>query len=176
MMLRVRRTKQGLVKVELGIGEYGVLRSIPDRLRTVLARADGSEAVTGRLFPSGYRDPKQDADFQDLVREELLRRKLDCIEAFERTLTEVRVKTRSVVVQLDGEDFEFWLGFLNDFRLVLGVELGIEDDGWSSDAAMMEEDAERAHDFALLHFLSLIQELLLGASGYEMPDVDPDDV
>ena len=60
-----------------------------------------------------------------------------------------------------GAQFETLLCLINDMRLVLGTELGIEEDDWQSD---VPEDDPQAESYFLLHFLSLLEETLLRAA------------
>ena len=94
----------------------------------------------------------------------ILKKKLESVKLFEDTLR----NTRSVRAQ--GEDaveltvkpaeFELWLGFVNDMRIVLGTELDIQEDGWSEN---FDPEHPKASDFALLHYLSWLEEELLRA-------------
>ena len=69
-------------------------------------------------------------------------------------------------------EYEHWLGFVNDFRLMLGTKLGIDDDDWAAD---FDERDPRYGDLALLHFLTWLEDELVRAGGFDLPRIDPDD-
>ena len=66
-----------------------------------------------------------------------------------------------MVLQIRATDFDLWLCFINDMRLVLGTELDIEDEGWGD---AFDPNHPQAPELAPLHYLSWLQEELLGAS------------
>ena len=99
----------------------------------------------------------------DDIREDIIRRKLESVAMFERTLREWKVGRRRVSIRIDQEGFDLWLGFVNDMRLVLGTELGIKADDWSQ---TFVPSANETHTLALLHFLSWLEEELVRANGF----------
>jgi hypothetical protein len=163
MMLRARRKKDGTVTVSLGPDEACLLRALPARLRAILERADVADRVLKRLFPPAYRDAKKEAEYKELLGRDLLRRKLESVDTFEKTLKNWTVHKDHVTVTIRPVEYDLWLGFVNDMRLVLGTELDIQDDNWSSTFNPFHPQAE---DMALLHYLSWLEEQLLGASAF----------
>ena len=69
---------------------------------------------------------------------------------------------RDTVVTIRPERFDLVLSCLNDMRLVIGTKLGIEEDSWKTD---LDPDHPEAYEMALLHYLTLLEEELLTASG-----------
>ena len=92
-------------------------------LRDVLTQADTSDPALRRLFPAAYHDdPERDAEYQELMRSELVASRLTAI-------------SRVVEVVGDGDrlaagDMDLLLQSLNALRLLLGTMLDVsEDDG-----------------------------------------------
>ena len=164
MILAVRRKADGTFGVLLDEETGDVLRELPQRLRSVLERPDVAEKVAARLFPKAYSDPKEEAEYRRLLGKDLLRKKLESVKVFERTLKRwepVKLdKRKAVEVTVRPEELELWLGFVNDMRLVLGTELDIQDESWGQH---FDPDHPQAQDMALLHYLSWLEEELLAA-------------
>jgi len=169
-MLRIRCRSDGILSVLLGHVEGRVVRDLPARLRAVLEDPAFSDRATSRLFPPAYADPRREKEYRRLLGEDLVRRKLENVEAFERTLRDWRERKDGIEVLIRPHDFELWLGFVNDMRLLLGSELDIADDDWGEE---LDLDHPGAEDLVLLHFLSWLEDELLRASGFEMPPIDP---
>jgi len=159
-MLRVHRLKNGDMRVTLDPKLAAILRELPGRLRRVLARPDVTDRVTRRLFPKAYRDEEMEAEYRKLLGDDLLKRKLDSVQAFEHTLKNWNASRGKIHLNIGPADFELWLGFVNDMRLVLGTELDIEDDSWERD---FDPSHPQAEDMALLHCLGWLEESLLQA-------------
>jgi hypothetical protein len=167
-MIFLRRRKGGGWTAVLPPGSLELLEGLPRRLREVLEKPDFGDAVVARLFPQAYRhDPEAEAEFQRLLRDDLLRRKLDGIEAFERTLGGRRERNalfglrigRFAEVDLTDEDLALWLGFLHDMRLLIGTRLDITDESWEKEIPRGPE----AEEHLLLHALAYMEEKILEA-------------
>jgi hypothetical protein len=159
------------VIVEMPADEAWFLDTLPDRLRSFLSNPETNRRLADRLFPIAYRDPDEQAKYRRMLGRDLARRKLECVDGFAKTLERSEASEDSVSLHLTGEEYEFWLGFLNDFRLMLGVELGITEDDWGH-----IPDDDRASDFIILHYLTHLQDELLHGSGYDLPRLDPDEI
>ena len=73
-----------------------------------------------RLFPTAYHDdPERDREYQQLVRDELLERRLAALATVEATAD---------ADELDEAQLTGWLTALNDLRLVLGTRLDVSED------------------------------------------------
>lgn len=164
MILKIRRKFNRSYSVVLDTDSAEALTDLPRRLRDLLTRPDVSKQVTARLFPRVYKDAAEEEEYRRLLGDELLRRKIDSVKLFEDTLQNrkaVLVRgTDAVELTVKPEEFELWLGFVNDMRLVLGTELDIQEDGWSEN---FDPTNPKANDFALLHYLSWLEEELLRA-------------
>jgi hypothetical protein len=162
-MLRVRRRRSGQVIVLLHPHAAAALLELPRQLRAVLASPDFSTSVLRRLFPAAYEDKAKEAEYRRLLGKDLVRAKLEGVAAFEETLAKPVIGRRRIAFVIEPEAFGLWLGFVNDMRLVLGTELDIQENDWSQTYVPR---SGKARSFALLQFLSWLEEELLGASGF----------
>lgn len=135
---RVMWEPDGRFRLELPASERDVLRSLPGRLRELLASDD---PVLERLFPPAYiDDPTREAEFRELVGSDLMEGKLGAIEVMETTIDAER---------LTEDELLAWLGALNDLRLVLGTRLDVTEE---TNFADFEGDPREAL-FALYWYL-----------------------
>ena len=161
-MLSIHRLKDGGLRIALNPDFAATLQELPERLRRVLARSDFTDRVTRRLFPRAYQEEEEEkeAEYRKLLGDDLLKHKLESVKAFERTLKNWEESRRKIRLDIGADDFELWLGFVNDMRIVLGTELDIRDDSWEHD---FDPSHPQAEDVALLHCLGWLQESLLKA-------------
>jgi len=146
---RIRRTRKGEFELRLPEMERRALRSLPGQLRQLLEANDPS---VGRLFPPAYRDdPERQEEYERLVRDDLMAQRLRGLEVMEQTLDARR---------LDEEGVLAWLGALNDLRLVLGTQLGVQVETDGEDVA---DDDPQAPVFALYHFLGWLESQVIDA-------------
>jgi len=165
-MIWISKKKGGGWTIWFAAGEISELEKLPDELRKVLTNPDFSRSVIARLFPQAYRhDPEREAEFQRLLRNDLLQRKLEGVEAFEKTLA-ARRETKKLLgfslvqVDLAAEDLTLWMGFFHDMRLVIGTRLDITDQSWEKG---VDPRNPRAEEFNLLHKLAYIEETIIQA-------------
>jgi hypothetical protein len=165
--MKVQRRKDGTLSVTLSLMEGLLLRSLPERLRALLAKKDFKHRMVERLFPAAYRDKARQAEYERLVGDDLRRRKLAAVDAFERTLDEWKARGKTVRVTVLPQEFDLWLGFVNDMRLLIATSLDIQQNDWSRS---FDPEHPQAEDMLLLHFLSWIEESVLNSMGYRGPD------
>jgi hypothetical protein len=116
---KVRRTRKGDYEVRLPDDERALLRTVLPQLRQLLD-GDLSDASLRRLFPTAYADdPRRDAEYQALVRDELADRRRRSVEVVLNTLDRTR---------LGEEELLAWMGAVNDLRLVLGTRLDVSEE------------------------------------------------
>ncbi|MCH2372720.1 MAG: DUF2017 domain-containing protein [Planctomycetes bacterium] len=169
-MLSVERNSSGDFVLVMPGPALAYLSGVPTRLRAVLRDPEGSRAAFDRLFPVTYKDKEYEEEHRKLMHEELVQRKLDNVDAFDKLLKGSTVDFTESEVIVPGNQFEAWLGFVNDMRLVLGTQLGVEKEDWEDE---VPEDDPQAESYFLLHFLSILEEMLLRATGLEF-DGHPD--
>ncbi|HKE54456.1 MAG TPA: DUF2017 family protein [Actinomycetota bacterium] len=149
----VRRSRRGGgFDIRISGRERDVLATVPETLRAVLASGDAGDPVARRLFPSAYLDDEAASrEFDDVVRDDLMERRLEAIATFERTVRADHVTEDELID---------WLAALNDVRLVLGVRLAVTEESTSEDFAG-EDETETA--FELYRYLSYLEENVVEA-------------
>jgi hypothetical protein len=152
---RLKRTRRGGFRLLLSGPERDILRALPDELRRLLPTGD---SALERLFPPAYQaDPAASAEYDHLMREDLVAGKLSALETMEQTIDAVTLTEEQVVA---------WLGALNDLRLVLGSRLGVTEEMY--DEALPEDDP-RAPQFGLFAYLGWLEEQVVEALAEQLP-------
>ncbi len=140
---RVRRTRRGDYELRIPRVEREILRSLPGELRAVLSSDD---PTLERLFPPAFGDDVvRNAEFEELVRGDLVAQRMGSIEVMEATIDADRV---------DEEQLLAWLGAINDLRLVLGTRLDVTED----DPPEVPDDDPRVGAYALYYYLGWLEE------------------
>jgi hypothetical protein len=135
----VEQTGDGF-RVNLGRVEQRVVMESLDDLRVMLANHD---PATRRLFPTAYPDHAQlDAEYHEMVGDDLLRSQLDALDTVERTIGGETV---------DRDELEAWMRALNSVRLALGTKLDV-----SEDSLEIDPDDPGAHDMAVYQVLTIM--------------------
>jgi Domain of unknown function (DUF2017) len=134
-------------RINLDVEERALLVRLMGELEALLT-SEGDNALLLRLFPVAYpEDDEKEAEYQRLMREELVTSRLSAIESVRTTLDPERTDLLS-----EGETIAF-LQSTNAIRLVLGTMLGITDDESADDA-----DDATSPEHQLYDFLSWILE------------------
>jgi len=119
------------------------------------------DPVLARLLPDAYPDdPESAGDFRRFTQDRLVARKYAACGAVLDALPENA--DGPVLVVLDDEGVQQWLGALNDVRLALASRLGVtqDDDGyWES----LDEDDPRGTVHEIYQWLGWVQETLVRA-------------
>ena len=158
---RIRRTRDGGYEIDLPEPERALLGNLAAQLREVLEETTDDPSVR-RLFPTAYHeDPERDREYQQLVRDELLTRRLAALASLDATLTEER---------LDEDQLSAWLSSLNDLRLVLGTRLDV-----SEELLDIEADDPDAPAYAVYEYLGfLLTEVVDAMTDGLPPPTEPD--
>lgn len=145
---RVKRVRGGRFALRISGAERDVLRSLPAQLRQLMTGHDvGANPDLRRLFPAAYPDdPEKAAEYDAMVRDDLVAQRLAAIDVMERTIDSDR---------LSEEELLAWLSSINDLRLVLGTRLDVAEDLSELDVTA---DDPRAESLALYAYLSLLEE------------------
>lgn len=147
------RTRQG-ARLLLDDAETDLLRRMAGELRALLTGLDtADDPVVGRLFPATYEDAAEQASFQGIVGDDLLKLKLEALDAVSTSLGR-----RSSEIDLEGELLHMWLACLTDLRLALGTRLEVDEEIMSTE---VDPDDPNARSIAVLHWLGWIQEGIL---------------
>ena len=132
-------------------------------LRDVLTQADTSDPALRRLFPAAYHDdPERDAEYQELMRSELVASRLTAI-------------SRVVEVIGDGDrleagDMDLLLQSLNAVRLLLGTMLDVSEDEGDGIAGGDGSDDPVAAQAHLYSYLGWLLEAAVAAAMAAVPD------
>ncbi|MGI9051624.1 MAG: DUF2017 family protein [Ilumatobacteraceae bacterium] len=104
--------------------ERALLSRLLDELRALVADPEGGEALR-RLFPTVHPEhPEREAEYQRLMREELVTSRLAGIDVVQ----EVLARPGRRRVQLDEVEMSALLQAINSVRLVLGTMLDVSED------------------------------------------------
>jgi len=137
--------------VNLQTDEREVVARLLDELRTVITSTEPEhQPLLRRLFPPAYHladDAEAEAEFQRLMREELVASRLDAIGRAQELI-------RSSEPLDDGAARAF-VQSLNSVRLVLGTLLDV---GEQEDLDDIGDDHPMVGEFHLYHFLSYLLE------------------
>ena len=140
---RIRRTRRGTYRVELPEEERDLLRRLLPQLRLLLTEEDPGDGRTRRLHPPAYTDDDEaDADFQRLMREDLVASRVAALEAVEASVD---------ATELDEQQLMSWLGAVNNLRLVLGTLLDVSDD---AEIGELPDETPDVETYALYAYLS----------------------
>jgi len=145
---RVKRVRGGRFALRITGAERDVLRSLPGQLRQMLTRQDSAtDPDLRRLFPPAYPDdPQKSAEYDGMVRDDLMAERIAAIEVMERTIDSD---------SLSEDELLAWLSAINDLRLVLGTRLDVPEDLSELD---VHPDDPRAETLALYAYLSMLEE------------------
>lgn len=167
---RFQRLAQGGVRVRLSGQEHDLLRSLPPQLAPVIEGDADLEHLRGRLFPPAYDDPEREAEYRNLVGDDLVQQRTAALEAFASTLAQGRRRGRGWTVDLDAESAQAWLTAFNDTRLILAQVVGVNhEDDW-----YVEPDPSQPAELMLWH-VSVLQEELLAALTGSLEGPEPPD-
>ena len=152
---RITRTRRGTYAVHLPRPERELLANLVDQLRELLEVTTEDPSLR-RLFPAAYHDdPERDREYQQLVRDELLERRLAALAAVEET---------AGAEELDEAQLTGWLTALNDLRLVLGTRLDV-----SEDQEDIAEDDPDAPAMMVYGYLSVLLGDVVNALAADLP-------
>ena len=129
-------------RINLDVEERHLLLRLMAELQALITGPDLHELLL-RLFPVAYPDDEEkEAEYQLLMREELVASRLAAIESVSRTIDPVNAD----VLLDEGETIAF-MQSINAIRLVLGSMLGITDDESADDADETDTPEHHLYDF-----------------------------
>jgi hypothetical protein len=145
----IRAVRNGFV-VDIGADESAVVRRLIGELRTLLtdpAPDEEARTLVHRLFPTAHPDDDEaEAEYQRLMRDELVQSKLAAFDTADSTLAGDG--------HLDEAGLVAFMQALNSLRLVLGTMLGVTDDPDDEVAPGFVD----APEYALYGYLSYLLE------------------
>jgi hypothetical protein len=167
--VKFKGARDGSVVVTFDEVEVHLLREVPEQLRALYEGSDPDPARE-RLFPRAYLDPTEEAaeeQWAALIYPELLRQRLEGLDAVLRTLDGGVTKGKRTQVTLSPDDVNLWLGVLNDARLAFGTRLEITDD---LDIWYSPPGDALAAERAAYAWLTTLQGLLVDTMLETLPD------
>jgi hypothetical protein len=157
-----RLQADGSYRINLPPDVRELMNHLFGELRDVLTQADTSDPALRRLFPTAYHDdPERDAEYQDLMRSELVASRLTAISRVSEVIGDGG--------RLEPSDMDLLLQSLNAVRLLLGTMLDVSED--DVDDAGRRADAPDDPVAAQAHLYSYLGWLLEAAVGAAMPAV-----
>lgn len=161
----VFRLKNGNYKIDLATDHRKLLTQLVEQLRDSLATTT-DDANLRRLFPTAYNnDAKKDAEYQRLMRDELLESRLAAID--------VTIKVIAQDDEISAEEIDALARSINSLRLVLGTTLDIAESDYGSQSDTQQSDdsdsdeASEADEFLiqkeLYEYLGWLLEWTVGA-------------
>lgn len=146
----VRRRDDGFV-ITLGEDEAAIIRRLTGELRSLLTDPEPSaegRSLIARLFPVAYPDDDEmEAEYQRLMREELVASRLAAFDIVDEAVTDGEVIDEPRLVAV--------MQSINSIRLVLGAMLDVSDDADAAEVAVGFEDSP---EYALYGYLSWLLE------------------
>jgi len=126
------RLKNGNYKIDLADDHRQLLTQLVEQLRDSLATTT-DDANLRRLFPTAYNnDAKKDAEYQRLMRDELLESRLAAID--------VTIKVITQDDEISAEEIDAFARSINSLRLVLGTTLDIAESDYGSQSDTQQND------------------------------------
>lgn len=154
---RIRRTRKG-IEVAVPAQERELLGDLSKQLRSLLL-ADADPSLR-RLHPHAYDDPRDDEEYQSMVRGSLVEGRLAALDSLDATID---AKT------LTDEQLGCWMGAVNDLRLVLGTRLDV-----SEDDADIDPDDPEATARVVYHYLGWLLEEIVTTMSEALPEPTQD--
>lgn len=150
---RIARTSDHEFALRISDEERELLEHLVPQLRELLMATSPVGEVdeaARRLFPTAYHeDPDDEAQYRELMRDQLLVARLEALDLFEGSLRAER---------LTDAELEAWMNGINQLRLVLGTRLDVSEDDEATD---MDPDDPDTVPLATYHYLGhLLGELL----------------
>ena len=154
---RFRTKRNGTVQIKITEDERSLLADLIDQLRELVLSTSAEGEVDPslrRLYPTAYADDIQhEVEYQRLMRDQLLERRLSHLDVVETTLNDQ---------ELNQESLSSWIMSINDLRLVLGTHLDVSED---EEPIFSDDDDPKQHQSAIYHYLNhLLGELIEVAS------------
>jgi hypothetical protein len=157
--VKIRR-KKGTFSALLVDVEVALLNTMLDELDELVDAVDAQDPITQRLFPAGYLEDVDAADFRDLTQRSLQQERRD---RYGECRAELALSRETAAITT--ESAARWVIVINDMRLALGTRLGVTADGFAdtdtgnmSPAAAPDPQQEAQ---AVYHWLTAVQDELV---------------
>jgi hypothetical protein len=156
--ITVRRVGPGRFEASTSAPLADVVRSLVGEVRELLLASTDDPGVR-RLFPPAYAtDPSRDEEYQVLVRDDLLARRLASLDALEAGVGAEGTQ------ELDEATLTMWMTAVNDVRLVLGTVLDVDED-----EPEIDRDDPRLVGFAAYELMTRVLARIVRALHEDLP-------
>jgi len=150
---RFTRDRHGLYRTGLTEAERQLLKVVPEQIKGLL---DSRDPSTKRVFPVAYPgDGEAEKEYREMMGEHLLARHQHAFDVLVATVDSPSV---------DDDEIHQWLDALEVLRLILGTQLDV-----SEDPLVFDEGDDRAPQFALYSYLSMLQGEIIDSLASALP-------
>lgn len=163
-MARVQASGEGAARrftLHLPPAEARVVAGLPRQLEELLAHPERNRRVIERLFPASYSDAAEQAEHRRLLGQSLLEARRELLADARRRLEGARRGPRGLDLTLDAAGLDGFLRFVNDVRLVLATDLGLDRNLSEVQVRPGDPDAPR---WSLLVYLGALEHELVAAA------------
>ena len=147
--------------LELAEVEANIISSLPDQLEALLTHPDSNRRVIDRLFPVSYDDPEEESLNRQLLGQSLLDERKETLRLVREALADATRGDDGLAMTLDRGTMDVWLRFLNDVRLVIATDLGVEEN--IDEDSAPDPDHPDAPKYALMDYLGGMEAMLVEA-------------
>lgn len=140
--------------------EASILAGLPDRLEDLLTHPERNARIIARLFPRAHDDETDNLEYRRLLGDSLFDSRREMVGQVRSMLGAARAVGDSLHLELGPREIDVWLRFVNDARLMLATDLGVDGAPDDHPVDWGHPDAPR---HALLEYLGAVEMLLLGA-------------
>ena len=149
----------GRFVLELPPVEAALVGRLPERLAAVLKDPEANRRIVDRLFPASYSDPAEQKEHRRLLGSSLLQDRQQMLADVKATLAVPRTG-HGLELTLDAAALDLLLRFVNDVRLLLATELGIDKNLDQLRVSPTDKDAPK---YTLLVYLGGLEALIVDA-------------
>ena len=146
--------------LELPPVEASLVGRLPERLAAVLKDPDSNRRIVDRLFPASYSDPAEQKEHRRLLGSSLLQDRQQMLADVKATLSAAPRGGQGLQLTLDAAALDLLLRFINDVRLLLATELGIDKNLDQLSVSPTDKDAPK---YTLLVYLGGLEALIVDA-------------
>ena len=126
----------------------------------MLKDPDANRRIVDRLFPASYSDPAEQKEHRRLLGSSLLQDRQQMLADVKAALAAVPRTGHGLELTLDAAAVDLLLRFINDVRLLLATELGIDKNIDQLEISPTDKDAPK---YTLLVYLGGLEALIVDA-------------
>ena len=142
------------VALKFNAHEAAILRYLTEQMRSLLRESNPDNPVHARLFPDAYENPKDAADYREIIGGDLSVAKLESLER----VAEALGSRGGARITLTPDDADAWIRALTDMRLAIGTRLDVTAETMDEEP---DPDDPRFEPLQIMHWLGWLQESIL---------------